>query len=137
MHWATELIGKPWVFGAKGPDAFDCWGLARYVQSRQYGIEMAELGYGYTDWRASAIAVEKTEERQHWRIIKEPTEGDLILMARNKLPVHIGIWIRANREWGALHCIEGVGVTFNRAGILSVMGWGGMQFFRHESKCMN
>lgn len=30
----NDLIGKPWRLGARGPDAFDCWGLTREVLQR-------------------------------------------------------------------------------------------------------
>lgn len=136
-HWAESLIGKPWVFGAAGPDEFDCWGLARYVQATQFGIQMSEIGYGYGEWRASAIAVEAAEERVHWKIVAQPVEGDLVLMARRFFPVHIGIWINANRSRGVLHCVQGIGVTYTLYNSLAMCGWGSLQYFRHESKCKN
>ena len=30
----TRLIGLPWVAGARGPEAYDCWGLVRLVHQR-------------------------------------------------------------------------------------------------------
>lgn len=137
QHWATELIGKPWSFGATGPNDFDCWGLARYVQAVRYGVEMHALGHGYSyeDWRLAADAIEADEERQHWVQVTTPVDGDLVLMGRNKLPIHIGIWIYANGGFGVLHCLEGTGVMFSPAASLRMLGWRHLTYFRHVSKC--
>lgn len=135
QHWAAELIGKPWRFGAQGPEDFDCWGLARYVQAQHYGIEMHALGYGYEEWKLAALAIDRAEERQHWQEVTTPADGDLVLMGRSKLPLHIGIWIRANKTFGVLHCLDRVGVMFSTDGALRLMGWRHLVFFRHNSKC--
>ena len=42
-HWSSAYIGLPWELGAEGPDAFDCWGLARWVQREHYGRELPQL----------------------------------------------------------------------------------------------
>ena len=36
---AASLIGRPYVWGAEGPNAFDCSGLTQYVY-QQFGIEL-------------------------------------------------------------------------------------------------
>lgn len=41
---ASEQIGKPYVWGAKGPNAFDCSGLVQYVYKQALGIDLT----GYT-----------------------------------------------------------------------------------------
>lgn len=40
-----DLIGKPFKARGRGPDAFDCWGLAMEVYRRR-GIELPEYAYG-------------------------------------------------------------------------------------------
>ena len=39
VDFAASLIGRPYVWGAEGPDAFDCSGLTQYVYQR-FGIEL-------------------------------------------------------------------------------------------------
>ncbi|MGH3116830.1 MAG: C40 family peptidase [Vicinamibacterales bacterium] len=39
VDFAASLIGRPYVWGAEGPDAFDCSGLTQYVY-REFGIEL-------------------------------------------------------------------------------------------------
>jgi cell wall-associated NlpC family hydrolase len=36
---AASLIGRPYVWGAEGPNAFDCSGLTQYVFS-EFGVEL-------------------------------------------------------------------------------------------------
>ncbi|HET7010010.1 MAG TPA: NlpC/P60 family protein, partial [Anaerolineales bacterium] len=36
---AADLIGRPYVWGAEGPTAFDCSGLTQYV-FREFGIDL-------------------------------------------------------------------------------------------------
>lgn len=37
-----RYIGKPFVSGARGPDAYDCWGLVLAVYAEVYGIRLPD-----------------------------------------------------------------------------------------------
>jgi hypothetical protein len=50
----NDLIGKPWRLGARGPDAYDCWGLVREVLQRM------RPGLPLPDWASD----EMTRSRQ-------------------------------------------------------------------------
>ena len=39
VDFAASLIGRPYVWGAEGPHAFDCSGLTQYVY-REFGVEL-------------------------------------------------------------------------------------------------
>lgn len=41
IDW-MKYLGKPYQFGARGPDAYDCWGLVRAVY-RGVGIDLPEF----------------------------------------------------------------------------------------------
>ncbi len=43
VHWATHYIGLPWHAGARGPEAFDCWGLFLAIQRDHFGRELPEI----------------------------------------------------------------------------------------------
>lgn len=45
VNYAYQLIGKPYVFGATGPDAFDCSGFTSYVYRNAAGIEITRTTY--------------------------------------------------------------------------------------------
>lgn len=132
-HWAIDLIGKQWKLGEAGPDVFDCWGFVRYVQKHQFGIEVSDVVVD--NLKTAVHELSKNAERENWVRVWTPMEGDLVMMARNKLPVHIGVWVAANGTTGVLHCVEGSGVLYNPARSLALVGWGGLQYYRHKSKC--
>lgn len=131
-HWAFDYVGKPWKFGGSGPDEFDCWGFVRWVQRHHYGIEMSDVEYKNDDWKDAARALNEDSERDSWSLVGIPGDGDLVLMARSRLPVHIGVWIKANGTEGILHCVQGVGVSFLRRRDLRLSGWGSFQYYTHK-----
>ncbi len=131
-HWALQYIGAPWQFGGRGPDTFDCWGFVAHVQRLHFGIEMPFIEVPDAEhWRQAAHLLEEHDERKNWEAVGIPQEGDCVLMARARLPVHIGVWIAANGTHGVLHCLQGHGVLFQPARALAVAGWGRLQYYRH------
>lgn len=41
-----KYIGLPFVSGARGPDAYDCWGLILAVYAEVYGIQLPDYDIG-------------------------------------------------------------------------------------------
>ncbi|HLT09907.1 MAG TPA: NlpC/P60 family protein, partial [Micromonosporaceae bacterium] len=75
---AAVQIGKPYSYGAAGPNAFDCSGLTQYV-FKQFGVSLphnahAQLSYGR--------AVSKAEARP----------GDLVFFLSGGHAYHVGIY---------------------------------------------
>jgi cell wall-associated NlpC family hydrolase len=128
-HWATPLIGKPWRYGAQGPDEFDCWGFVRYVQRVQYSIALPDVLVPDT-WPAVRDLLENHGEHRNWNKVDTPQDGDIVMMARNRIPVHVGIALRANGAQGVLHCFEPSGVVFQPLPSLRIGGWGGLTYYR-------
>jgi len=131
-HWAINYIGKPWEYGAQGPDTFDCWGFTRFVQFEHFNIELPFISVP-KDWMESKYEIEHNAERALWVKVETPIEGDIVLMARNKVPVHIGITIFANNKLGVLHCAQGCGVVFQDPIGLRSAGWGGLTYYRRNT----
>lgn len=78
---AIQCLGSPYVWGATGPDKFDCSGLVYYCyrQSGKYtGARLTAAGY-------KNIATSITEE--------ETVPGDLVFFTRNGVTHHVGIYI--------------------------------------------
>ena len=50
-----NYVGKPFVDGARGPDAYDCWGLVAAIYLEEYGITLPE-------YYVSAMDTEKVSE---------------------------------------------------------------------------
>lgn len=108
-HWSSAYVGKPWELGAEGPDAFDCWGLARWIQRVQYGRELPQLRVGRMDPSPAQTAVLLELMRDTgWQQLpqwEQMDDGDLLRM-RSPLGPHIGISVRRGaRSVTVLHCL--------------------------------
>ncbi|HZT64183.1 MAG TPA: NlpC/P60 family protein [Acidimicrobiales bacterium] len=77
VHWAQQEIGKPYVYGAAGPDSFDCSGLTMYVWGKA-GVGLPHSAAGQWD---DTIRVSYADLRP----------GDLVFYYQ---PVdHVGIYV--------------------------------------------
>lgn len=52
VDYAYQFIGTPYVYGATGPDSFDCSGFTSYVYKNVYGVDISrttysQVGVGY------------------------------------------------------------------------------------------
>jgi cell wall-associated NlpC family hydrolase len=80
VELAADLIGRPYVWGAEGPNAFDCSGLMQYVFAK-VGIDLPRR----------AIDQSRVGDRAGLRL--EP--GDLLFFStdtRRSLVTHVGIY---------------------------------------------
>lgn len=88
VAYAKAQLGKPWVFAAAGPDAFDCSGLTMMAY-RQIGIS---LPHSSVLQSTKGVAVD-------W-FTQDIQAGDLIFMASSGAPGvigHVGIAIDSKR----------------------------------------
>ena len=131
MHWAEDLIGRPYRAGGQGPDAFDCWGLVRWVMANRFGRALPAIPVGASDIRAVLIAFRHHPERRRWSAVERPGEGDCVLLRRSRHPVHVGVWLAADGG-GLLHAVEGTGVVFQRPRDLLASGWRIEGFYRRD-----
>lgn len=100
VNFARQQVGKPYVFGANGPNAFDCSGLIYYVL-KNFGYVSSRLDVaGY--WKASFI-----------QKVSTPQKGDLIFFQNTYKsgPSHMGIMINSTEFVHAANEREGVTIT--------------------------
>jgi hypothetical protein len=79
VDFAASLIGRPYVWGAEGPDSFDCSGLTQFV-FREFGIELPRR----------AISQSKAGDRA-----RRLQRGDLVFFSsdtRRSEVTHVGIY---------------------------------------------
>jgi hypothetical protein len=77
---AAGLIGRPYVWGAEGPNAFDCSGLTQYV-FQEYGVDLPRR----------AISQSRIGQPAGRRLRR----GDLVFFStdtRRSLVTHVGIY---------------------------------------------
>lgn len=134
-HWAFSYIGTPWLRGASGPEAYDCLSFTAHVQARHYGVQLPTPQLpGENRLAAQARALQQhSQEADKWRRVDKPFDGAITLLARSRIPCHIGTWIRANNTEGVLHCVERIGVVFQTLPQLRGSGWGGLLYYERKN----
>lgn len=94
---AVEKYGKdkPYVWGAEGPDSFDCSGLVKYALEKAFGKSFPH--YSGDQYSAS-------------RAVKDPQIGDLVFFGpggRN----HVGVYAGGGKIWSAMNPSSGIGMA--------------------------
>jgi cell wall-associated NlpC family hydrolase len=78
LTWAFAELGQPYVWGATGPDSFDCSGLTQFV------------------WKAAGVAIPRVAADQDaWAIpvpLSQLLPGDLVFFGTTDIH-HVGIYI--------------------------------------------
>ncbi|UNS98957.1 C40 family peptidase [Streptomyces tubbatahanensis] len=81
LDWAMDQVGKPYVWGAEGPDSFDCSGLTSQA------------------WRHAGRTIPRTSQEQWRRLPRVPLDelrpGDLVIYRRGA--THVGMYAGAGR----------------------------------------
>lgn len=126
-HWAVTYIGESWV-----PRQNDCWSFCRKVWRDRFGFDVPEMPISPFHLREVAHAMQQHDERANWVEVAEPGEGDAVLMAYNRFPVHVGVWVAADGG-GLLHCEQKTGVIFSNRAALARMGITRMWYFRRAA----
>jgi cell wall-associated NlpC family hydrolase len=87
---ARKQAGKPYVYGASGPGAFDCSGLVRFV-----------FGHAIGKWLPHNAAAQYSVISHIKRRNLEP--GDLVFQESGGYPFHVGIYVGHDKWWHAPH----------------------------------
>lgn len=126
-----ELIGLPWVSGAYGPDAYDCWGLFVTVQREHFGRHLPRVHVDATNLRSVVRAFNRHPERQSWVPVPQPELGDGVLISRKRLANHVGVWVEIDGKPGLLHSAQAHGVVFQAQGTFDPNSKRLVGYFRH------
>lgn len=96
-----DVIGKPFEYGARGPDSYDCYGLVKHLLRELQGKDVPD--YLSPDDRSQIEAL-VNEKKVFWRETKEK-EGAVVLI-RVFNGMHVGyclgygkfihVWQRSN-----------------------------------------
>jgi len=109
MHQIADLIGKPFVDGGRGPDGYDCWGLASEVY-RRFGKELPDYKICCED--APRINQEMETQRPAWLKIEAPTIPCLVVMKMGVAFInHVGVYIG---EGKFMHTRDKIGANIAR-----------------------
>lgn len=111
-----DYIGLPYREGARGPDAYDCWGIVAEVLR-------AARGWSLPDWyqsapgpqaasRAISAAVEGEVAGGRSVRVDAPEDYDIAVVGSGTRPHHVGVYIHG----GVLHASRGLGSTWHQLG---------------------
>lgn len=81
---AKAQIGKPYAWGASGPNAFDCGGLVKYVYKQAVNVDLP----------MGTINQEKYGEEAS---LKSLEPGDLLFYGSRGATYHVGLYIGNNQ----------------------------------------
>ena len=79
VNYASKFLGKPYVYGATGPNAFDCSGLTQYVYNK-FGISLSRTTYTQVE---EGTKVKRSDLKA----------GDLVFFNTEGSISHVGIYI--------------------------------------------
>jgi len=79
VNYAYKFLGKPYVYGATGPNAFDCSGLTQYVYNK-FGVDISRTTYTQV---GEGTKVNRSDLRA----------GDLVFFNTGGSISHVGIYI--------------------------------------------
>lgn len=105
-----DLIGKPFTDGGRGPDTYDCYGLASEI-FRRYGVDLPEYSICCED--ASSINAAIDGNRKTWvRCEDEPPVPSMVVMRLgSEWCNHTGVYIGHGQF---IHTRERIGVHIDR-----------------------
>ena len=93
VSYAQQYLGSSYVYGASGPDSFDCSGFTKYVYEH-FGVNLNRTAAGQYSNGSS---------------VSELQSGDLVLFGSNENNInHVGIYIGNNRFIHAANKSRGV-----------------------------
>lgn len=79
VNYAYKFLGKPYVYGATGPNAFDCSGLTQYVYNK-FGVNISRTTY--------------TQINEGTKVNRSDLKaGDLVFFNTEGSISHVGIYI--------------------------------------------
>lgn len=77
---AKKQVGKPYVYGATGPSAFDCSGLAQYVYKKAANKTLPRTTYSQVN-KGKRVSLTRLKK------------GDLLFWGSASSPYHVGIYV--------------------------------------------
>lgn len=108
MAWSDEYTGIPFRADGRTRDGLDCWGLVVTVYRERLGIALPEFPGAYPDESQESLrhaAGVARAERERWRRVDAPAEGDVVLLRLQGLPCHVGVVISKTEM---LHVMAGI-----------------------------
>lgn len=131
ITFCAGLIGKPWVSGAQGPEAFDCWGLLCHVFRERRGLELPPFG-GVDALGLAGVVKAIANQAPGWDKVETPEHFAAVGMSENRAIHHVGLWLDDGSGGGVLHSFQGGGVVFQKPQAIRARGMQHFHFFNYR-----
>ncbi len=129
----NAVVGRPYEIGGQGPEAFDCYGLTRYLQQACAFRDMpAFRAPGDMSRTAIAAMIAQHPERSNWRQVERPADLCIVTMATVETGFHMGTFFDLDGGL-VIHTLERQGVVADRVFELRVNGWRAFKYFVPET----
>lgn len=111
VFWAGKYVGIPYQDHGRDTTGVDCWGLVRLVLDREFGVQVACLGSGYTSADARVELdglIGRNLEDVMMVDVSQAVPGDVLFFRQLGHVSHCGIVIG---DGMMLHAREGADVV--------------------------
>ena len=129
QQWIKRMLGKPFKLGARGPDAYDCWGVVEQMflalnkpSPGEWWIEESTSMSNYMDMIADEI------DGGPWKLVSAPEPGDVLALSVHQRIHHVA----AMTPYGALHADKPLGAVLMSIDRLRQMGYQKIEAYRWE-----
>ncbi|NRO74197.1 C40 family peptidase [Lactobacillus helveticus] len=92
---AKQQVGKPYAWGANGPDSFDCSSLVQYVFKNAAGINLPRTTYDQV--KVGQTIYQKSQANGQPVSANNLQVGDLLFWGSESSPYHVAIYIGNNQ----------------------------------------
>jgi cell wall-associated NlpC family hydrolase len=137
-HWAFDYLGKPYLVAAHGPTHYDCWGLVWHFHKNRLGIDIPWYPECQGMSRGEAVKLIDGAAREQigsgaWTEIAVPFDGCTVMLARNKVFSHCGVYAQDNMVGRIVHASPG-GVMAQDLKSMRAHGWSVIRYYRHKEQ---
>jgi cell wall-associated NlpC family hydrolase len=96
MSAYDDLIGVPFAWNGRGPDAFDCYGLVMHLFRTEQGVTLPDFGESRPTTQAeTALLMQNSLPR--WTRLDGPERGCVVYMRIHGAGSHVGYVIDPRR----------------------------------------
>jgi cell wall-associated NlpC family hydrolase len=124
--WADlirPLLGAPFAWGGRGPEAYDCWGVVAAVLT---GLGRPVPGDWISDQAGACRIMEAEVRSPRWRHLLSPITGAVVAMSTRQAIHHVGIVT----PFGILTTTEALGVIVAPEGTLRRQGYHRIEYYQ-------
>jgi hypothetical protein len=112
-HWAEHYLAAPYVDGARGPVAYDCWGLVREVRHLHCGKSLLESwGHVRNDNPRDFTRAYEKESTQLRKC--GPEHGAIASVFRGRICCHVAVVVEIDAQLMVLEMTAGIGARMMR-----------------------